>query len=202
VYAGLGGVAFGVTSWGAVLFDLECDGDLDLFVANGYTSPDYQGTGICVGQPNHLFMGTGDGRFEEISARAGPALAVAVASRAVVGCDYDQDGDLDLLVTANNGPVQLLRNEAPRAGHWLGLRLRGANGNTAAIGAEVTVELDGRLIRRSLHAGSGYLGGNPPELLLGLGPAPEHVTVEVRWPSGGRSRHELATDRWTTLTEE
>ncbi|MEM7309336.1 MAG: CRTAC1 family protein [Planctomycetota bacterium] len=203
VPSGLGPSGIGATSWGAELFDAENDGDLDLFVANGYTSPDYESTGICVGQPNHFFENDGRGGFVEASAGAGRALARELPSRCAVGCDFDRDGDVDLVVTANNGPVQLLRNELPqeRRGHWLLIRLRGAGANTHAIGAEVTLTAGERTQRRSLRAGTSYLGGNPPELHFGLGEAATGE-VSVRWPSGAESRHAIeAVDRVVVLGE-
>jgi hypothetical protein len=200
VAAGLVG-SIGYTSWGAVLFDLECDGDLDLFVANGYTSPDYESTGICVGQPNHLLANDGNGHFTDISALAGSALARALPSRAVAACDFDRDGDLDLVVTANNSVLQFLRNDAPRKGRWLGLRLLNGDNDSPAIGAEVTLRSGSRTWRRSLGAGTSYLSGNPPELHFGLGAVPDWIHAEVRWPSGETSNLELQVDGWRTVRE-
>ncbi len=197
VRAGLGGAGIGVTSWGAVLFDLEADGDLDLLVANGYTSPDYRSTGICVGQPNHLFLKQEDGKFHRVEGLA--ALERRLPSRAAAACDYDRDGDLDILITANNAPVELLRNDAPRQGHWLGITLRGEGGNRHAIGAEVTVHAGDLLLVRSLRSGTSYLACEPAELLFGLGEA-ERVQVEVRWPWGKTTTHGIEqVDRWIEL---
>lgn len=205
VTAGLGPWGIGFTSWGVELFDADNDGDLDAFVANGYTSPDYESTGICIGQPNHWFENDGKGRFTEASASAGPALAVQLASRCVIACDYDQDGGVDLVVTANNGPVQLLHNTARDRGHWLGVRLRGRGGNTQAIGALVELVTPQGSQRRELRAGTGYLGGNAPELSFGIGPATAVTEVRVRWPDGSRSSHagtELGgIDRFVTLSQ-
>ncbi|MCP3917010.1 MAG: CRTAC1 family protein [bacterium] len=186
VRSGLGPAGIGATSWSAVLFDVENDADLDLLVTNGYTSPDYASTGICVGQPNHLFLGTGNGRFEEVN--AGAALSRPLASRAAAACDYDRDGRVDFAVTSNNGPVQLLANRTPAAGRWIIVRLRGKGANTRAIGAEVSV--DGKLVR-SVRAGSGYLACHANEVHFGLGDAKTPVEVEVRWPSGERTAHEV-----------
>lgn len=202
VRAGLGPPSVGVTGWGCVFFDLDLDGDLDLFVANGYTSPDYQGTGICVGQPDHLFRNDGSGRFEDLAPLAGPDVRVPLASRAALACDYDQDGALDLLVTANNGRLRLLVNQAPREGHWLGLRLRGRGANTHAIGARVTVRAGERQFLQVLGAGTGYLGGNAPELHFGLGRNAGEARIEVRWPSGATTHHTTPVDRFVTLREE
>lgn len=211
VETGLASSGVGTTSWGGVLFDADNDADLDLFVPNGYTSPDYRTTGICVGQPNQFFWNDGAGHFADASVEAGIAVTRALPSRAALAADLDQDGDLDLVVTTNNGPLQVLQNmarETGRApGHFVTVRLRGAGKNTHAIGARVTVvtkATDGteRRQTRSLLAGKTYLAGNPPELHFGLGSASQIVRFEVQWPSGQRT--ELPggpVDRIVTLEE-
>jgi len=201
VAAGLGD-SIGYTSWGALLFDLECDGDLDLFVANGYTSPDYEGTGICVGQPNHLLTNDGTGRFTDVSSEAGGALQRALPSRAAAGCDFDRDGDVDLVVTANNSALQVLRNDTPRAGRWLGLRLLHGPNDSPAIGAEVTLVSGSRSWRQSLRAGTSYLAGNPAELHFGLGEVADQIQAKVRWPSGKITSVDLQVDGWRTVRED
>ena len=202
VRSGLGPSGIGRTSWGAELFDLELDGDLDLYVANGYTSPDYESTGICVGQTDLLFLGNGRGRFEEANQLAPDAMAISLASRGAAGADHDRDGDVDLLVTANNGRLVLLRNDAERAGTWLGLRLRWTGSlNPYAIGARVEVtDSKGRTRNRTLRAGQGYLTGNAPELHFGLGNAEGAARVTVTWPDGKRTEHEAEPGVWSTLT--
>ena len=182
--------SLGVTSWGPVLFDLELDGDLDVFVANGYTSPDYASTGICLGQPDHLFLNQGTA-FVEASLTHMENEPFPCASRGAIACDYDQDGDEDLLVTANNGAVRLLRNDSPRAaGHTsIRIRLAGGGANPRGIGAEVTLFTPGGEFRRSLRAGEGYLTGGPGELLFGLGACKESIRATVRWPSGQQTEH-------------
>ena len=174
-------------------------------MANGYTSPDYESTGICVGQPNHYFENAGEGRFEAAFAAAGPDLAVRLASRAAVACDYDQDGDLDLVVTANNGRVQLLQNRTEERGDdssWLLVRLAGRGPNSRGVGAEVSLRAGELELRRSLLAGASYLGGNPPELFFGLGALEAAGEIVVRWPSGTESRHPVpGLDRPLLLEE-
>ncbi len=204
VGSGLGPAGIGVTSWGVAWFDAELDGDLDLFIANGYTSPDYVSTGICVGQPNHFFLNEGRGKFQEASETAGPALAVERASRCVLTCDYDQDGDLDILVTSNNGWVQLLRNESPRGkNHFLGLRLKDLAGNQNGIGARVTLTAGDQTLSRSMRAGTGYLGGNAPELLFGLGPHEGPVKAQVTWRNGQTTQVEIpTTDGYFTIASD
>lgn len=203
VDAGLAQLSVGVTGWGCELADFDLDGDLDLFYANGYTSPDYESTGICVGQPCHYFVNDGAGNFRAAFDEAGPDVAVPLASRAAVTCDFDHDGDLDIAVTANNGRFRLLRNDATRGkNHWLGLRLRGVGANTHAIGAQVVVEAGGQKLLRSLRAGTGYLSGNAPELHFGLGEATTVTSCTVRWPSGKETTHAIErVDGTVTLAE-
>lgn len=203
VQAGLAQLSVGVTKWGAEVADFDLDADLDLAYANGYTSPDYESTGICVGQPAHYFEGDGDGHFIAAFERAGSDFALPMSSRCLLACDYDQDGDLDLVVTANNGRVRLLRNELEHGKrHWLGVRLRGKGGNTFAIGAEVTLKIAGRELRRTLRAGTSYLGGNAPELHFGLGTAERVEACSVRWPDGQATTIEVArVDAFVTITE-
>ncbi|MCP5020139.1 MAG: CRTAC1 family protein, partial [bacterium] len=204
VTAGLGQAGIGVTSWGVAWIDAELDGDLDLFVANGYTSPDYVSTGICVGQPNHFFLNQGRGRFENASLQAGPALAAERASRCVLPCDYDQDGDWDILVTANNGWVQLLQNQSPRAkNHFIGLRLKGQGQNPFGIGARVTITAGDKTLVRSMRAGMGYLGGNAPEMLFGLGEHAGPIQVQIAWPGGSETNVTInKVDTYFTITSD
>ena len=202
VQSGLGPSGIGKTSWGAELFDLELDGDLDLFVANGYTSPDYESTGICVGQRDLFYVGNGKGEFRNASALATDALARPLASRGAIGADYDRDGDIDLAITANNGRLQLLTNIAEHRGKWLGLRLRQRGPNRYAIGARVLVTTsDGRTRSATLRAGHGYLTGNPPELHFGLGDVEGLEGVSVTWPDGDVSEFSPQVDQWTTLSK-
>lgn len=207
VRSGLGPASVGATSWGAELFDADLDGVLDLYVANGYTSPDYVSTGICVGQPDQFFLGVGGGRFEEASGEL-PQLLRPLPSRAAAACDWDRDGDVDIAVTANNAALRLFTNTtiggAVRTpdGRWLGVRLRAAGKNTHAIGAEVTIRSGDQLWRRSLRAGQSYLVGNPPELHFGLGEIDAIDELVVRWPSGAETKHAVdALDRWMEIAE-
>ncbi|QDV06280.1 FG-GAP repeat protein [Planctomycetes bacterium Poly30] len=201
VRSGLGPSGIGKTSWGAELFDLDLDGDLDLYVANGYTSPDYESTGICVGQTDQLFLGDGTGKFRLADPLPPAVTTIAQSSRGAIGADHDQDGDVDLLVTSNNGRVILLRNDSPRLGEWKGIRLRQPGLNPYAIGATVTIKLtNDETHRQSLRAGQGYLTGNAPELHFGLGKATAIDSIEVTWPGGQKTTHEAPLNTWQTLT--
>ncbi|MFT5286414.1 MAG: hypothetical protein ACI8TQ_002582 [Planctomycetota bacterium] len=198
----LGRYGVGFTSWGVEFLDADLDGDLDLFVANGYTSPDYESTGICVGQPNHFFLNDGEGRFHEQFDSA--PLADELASRAVLACDFDRDGDPDLVITSNNGPLALLENRTEQIapGNWVGVSLKGRGANSFGIGAEISLQADDRLLRRSMRAGSSYLAGNPPEVLFGLSSFDKAIDLSIRWPSGRTSQHRVAElNRFVTIEE-
>jgi hypothetical protein len=203
VQAGVAQLSVGLTKWGVELADFDLDGDLDLFYANGYTSPDYESTGICVGQPCHYFENDGEGHFTAAFEKAGADVALPLSARCALACDYDQDGDLDIVVTSNNGRVRLLRNETSHEKrHWLGVRLRAKGVNTFAIGAEVTLKSGGKQRRRSMRAGTSYLGGNAPELHFGLGAASRVDECIVRWPDGKESKYSIEkTDAFVTLSE-
>jgi hypothetical protein len=202
VEAGLAQASVGVTKWGCELADFDNDGDLDLFYVNGYTSPDYESTGICVGQPGHYFENDGEGKFTPAFEKAGPDLAAPLPSRAAVACDYDHDGDLDVAVTANNGRARLFENTLASKHAWLGVRLRGRGPNTHAIGAEVELQAGDRTWRRTLRAGTSYLSGNAPELHFGLGATEKVDGLTVRWPSGQTSRHAVdALRTFVTIAE-
>jgi hypothetical protein len=190
VKAGLAAPSVGRTGWGAELFDAEGDGDLDLLLLNGYTSPDYESTGICMGQPAHFFLNDGAARFEAAFGRLGAFGAELRPWRCLAGADFDRDGDLDFLATSNNGPARfLVRNAVGRVpgARWLALRLAGRPGNPDAIGALVQIEAEGLTLVQEQRAGTSYLAGNPPELLFQLPPGPDEVSISVRWPFGGSS---------------
>lgn len=204
VKSGLGPSGIGKTSWGAELFDLDLDGHLDLYVANGYTSPDYESTGICVGQTDLLFLGDGRGRFRPANDLAPEAMSVSLASRGAIGADYDRDGDVDLLVTSNNGPLVLLQNRTERAGRWIGIRLNDADSlNRFAIGARVQVTTkDGAVRVGTIRAGHGYLTAGAAELHFGVGDVEGDAAVEIRWPDGKTTAAPLPLGSWHTIQAE
>jgi hypothetical protein len=190
------------TGFGTDWFDYDNDGWPDLFVANGAVN----GIEAQRGQPspfrmkNQLFRNTGDGRFVEASTAAGPAFARAEISRGAAFGDIDNDGDTDIVVTNNNGPVRLLINQ-DGGNHWLQVAADQGAGNRFGFGAWVGVERAGRpTLWRRIRTDGSYLSAGDPRVHVGLGPAAAFDAVIVQWPDGKRERWTgLAGDRLVTL---
>lgn len=197
---------FGYTGFGTQWFDYDNDGWLDLFIANGgVTIP---GTGRSSGsvyaQRSQLFHNEGRGkRFRETSELGGPAFQMPEVSRAAAFGDIDNDGALDIVVTNNNGPVRLLRNQIGARNHWLIVKLEATAGNRFAIGAEVTLLRPGQdALRRRVNTDSSYLSANDVRAHFGLGDKPQIDAVLVRWPDGSEERFEgIKSDRIVKLRQ-
>ncbi|MEM7204112.1 MAG: FG-GAP-like repeat-containing protein [Planctomycetota bacterium] len=200
--------AFGVadTSFGIGLLDVENDGVPEVFIASGAVirsarprRPDHP-----YAEPNQLLRWRADGRFEDVTARAGPGLQLVEMSRGAVLGDYDEDGDVDVLVTNNRGDLHLLRNDSATAGHhWLRVRTIGTTSNRDGIGAVVEVVAGARRARRLVAPHQGYASSHDPRLHFGLGPeAGDPAAVTIQWPSGRVERWGgLALDRTHVLRE-
>ena len=194
------------TGFGTLFFDYDNDGALDLFVANGAVQllPQLvrEKHPFPLGQPNQLFRNTGKAGLVEIGAEAGPDLQLLEVSRGAAFGDVDNDGDTDVLVTNNNGPVRLLLNQVGNRNHWLGLRLVGKTGRDM-LGAQVDVVTgSGTNLRRRVRTDGSYLVGNDPRVLVGLGQAREVKSVRVRWPDGTSEEWKsVPVDRYTRLKE-
>ena len=151
--------------------------------------------------PRVLFRNLGGGRFEELLDTAGPAIAEAHASRGVAFGDFDNDGDLDILIMNINEPPSLLRNDTSGTGHWLKVKLLGTRSNRSAIGAVVTALYGGRRQAQAVLGASGYLSCGDRRLHFGLGAATS-ADVEIIWPSGVReSVKDLRADQLVTVKE-
>ncbi len=201
--SGLGAPSIGATGFGTALADFDGDGWLDVIAVNGEvrTIPEQRAAGdpLPLRQPNQLFLNRG-GSFVDASARA-PVLALPAVSRGAAVGDVDNDGDLDVVVNDNSGPVQLLINQVGAASHWLGLRLRTASGRDA-LGAEASFVRAGEPPRRQRsRTDSSFLVARDPRVVFGLGADPAPGRVIVSWPAGEReSFDDLAIDRYHTLT--
>ncbi len=185
--------AWGLSAWsvpwtgfGIALFDQDHDGRLDGVVANGAVN--VWGTPFReenpYAEPKQFFRRDDRGRFYDASAEAGPALAVADVSRAAIVGDYDNDGDVDVLITNNGGPAQLLRNENRPGLSWTMLDLIPMGGGRHAINARLELRVKEHLYRREIRPHAGYLSSNDPRVHVGLGQARRIDRLGVTWPDG------------------
>ncbi|MGZ8812208.1 MAG: CRTAC1 family protein [Thermoanaerobaculia bacterium] len=168
-------------------FDYDLDGLLDIFAANGHVSDDISTVQprVKYAEPAHLFRNLGAKKFDEVTARAGAALQRPVVARGAAYGDFDNDGDLDLLVTSNNGPARLLRNDGGNRNHVLRVRLAGVASNRDGAGARVRVTLDnGASLWSMVMTGSSYCSQSELPLTFGLGQRTGIKSIEVTWPSG------------------
>ena len=184
VDAGLAAATVPQLGWGTHFLDADLDGNLDLFVANDHVYPqvDVTETGALYAQPNQLFHNDGNGVFADITRVSGPGMAVIKVSRGSCIGDYDGDGDIDVFVVNLNDTPTLLRNDSPTPGHWLAVRLEGADKRTVT-GSRVRVFAAGAQQIATLSAAGGYLGSNETVLRFGLG-ATRVAHVGVTWSDG------------------
>jgi hypothetical protein len=174
------------TGFGTGAFDVDCDGLLDLFVANGRVEfhAELVQSGDPYAEPDQLLLQRPKGRFADVSAASGPAFALVESGRGAAFGDYDEDGDVDVLVANRDGPARLLRNDTRRRGSWMEVRVLERRGRDA-YGAFVRVTAGGATRVHEVRAASSYLATNDPRVHLGLGPAAKVDEVVVRWPEGG-----------------
>lgn len=182
--------SFLLTGFGVHWFDFDNDGWLDLYAVNGAVTliPALRGDPYPFHQLNQLFRNLGErGRFQEVSGLAGRALALSEVSRGAAFGDIDNDGDIDVVVSNNNGPVRLLLNQAGPEGHWLLVRLQGTEDNRDGLGARLVLTREGeKPLWRRAHTDGSYLSASDPRVHFGLGTNPDIESVEVHWPKGGK----------------
>ena len=180
-------------SWGGGFFDFDNDGDLDVLQVNGDLKHP-------TGRPDLLLENLGDGTFDV--ADGGPYFAKEKLGRGGAFADFDNDGDVDILVTNLNARPVLLRNDLDNGNHWIVLRLVATKGNRDALGARVTVRAGDREWTRVRHAPSGYLTQSDPRLHFGLGDVSEIDSLEIVWPDGQRETFSgIGVDGIRTLTQ-
>ncbi len=185
VAAGLGRTSFHFVGFGTGFFDRDNDGDLDLLVANGHVYPQIEraGSGTTYAQPNQLLDNRG-GRFELLLPSDGDSLGSAKVSRGSAIADYDNDGDLDILVTNLDDRPTLLRNDVGNRHNWLGVELVGRKSNRSGIGARLYLAAGGEVQVRDIISGSSFLSSEDPRAHFGLGRIETVDSLQVRWPSG------------------
>jgi len=197
---GLGAVSRPMVGWGAGLLDLDNDGRLDVFVANGHLMHHLPRNPLA--QRQLLFHQGEGGRFVDVGLGSGEYFAGLHPGRGNAAGDLDNDGDLDLVIVHQNQPVVLLRNDSVRARLGLRLRLEGVASNRSAIGAVVTVEAAGRTLTRPMLGGGGYLSQNDSRLVVGLGDGPAAERVVVSWPDGQIDRYDRLDAAYPWLLRE
>jgi enediyne biosynthesis protein E4 len=204
VASGVGAATGGMTGFGTGWFDYDNDGWLDLFVANGAvnTIASQRGQSRPLRMRNQLFHNVG-GHFEETSGAAGPPFATLEVGRGAAFGDIDNDGDIDIVVTTNGGPVQLLLNQSASQNHWVQLKLVGRAGNRRAHGALVGLERRGMPTQwRRVHSDGSYLSASDDRVHFGIGASTKVDAVSVQWPDGNKERWTgVAVDAQTELRE-
>jgi hypothetical protein len=136
-----------------------------------------------------VFRNLGKGQFEELLGQAGPGVSALHSSRGCAFGDFDNDGDVDIVIVNHNEPPSLLRNDVDAANHWLKIKLMGVQSNRSAIGARVTVHYGDKIQVQEVLSQSSYLSVNDSRLHFGLGPAAV-ADIEIRWPLGRIERLE------------
>jgi hypothetical protein len=184
--AGIGSPSRNSLGFGCVLADMDLDGALDLVVANGHIDDTVRNIRGNVGyaQAPHLFLNQGNGTFRDVAADAGIDFARPRVGRGLAYGDFDRDGDLDLLVTTNNGPAMLFRNDQIAGNRSVRFRLVGTTSNRDAIGAVVQIFYGGTAQSRMVKSGSSYLSQSELAVTFGVGRRDQVERVVISWPSG------------------
>ena len=190
-------------SFGAGLVDFDNDGYPDILIATGTVYPELSRylPRYVARSPRILFRNQGNGKFVQINSEAGPDVNARHCSRGMAFGDFDNDGDMDVLIMNVNEPPTLLRNDAPQENHWIKIRLEGTKSNRSAIGARVLARYGGKVQAQEVVSQTSYLSANDPRLHFGLGAA-KTVDIEVHWPLGLVEKHAaLAAGQLVTIRE-
>jgi hypothetical protein len=200
--AGLG-VETRFISWGAGMFDLDNDGYPDLFWVTGSVYPEIEKVlpNYPLKSPRIVFRNLRNGKFEELLDQAGPGIGAAHASRGCAFGDFDNDGDVDVLIMNLNEPPSLLRNDVKGDNRSIKVKLLGTKSNRSAIGARVTARYGGKVQAQEVLSQASYYSANDLRLHFGLG-ASDKVDLDVRWPNGDVERvANVPANRMITIRE-
>ncbi len=186
VASGIGAASRNTLGFGCAFFDVDLDGRLDLAAANGHIDATVRNVQAHTGyaQPPHLFLNQGGGRFRDMAAEAGIEFAAPKVARGLAYGDFDNDGDLDLLLTTNQGPALLYRNDLTNGNRGLRLRVTGTKSNRDGIGTVVRLWTPEGPQMRTVKSGSSYLSQSELPVTFGLGPRDRAQRLLVEWPSG------------------
>jgi len=202
--SGIGAASKTTLGFGCAFLDADLDGRLDLAVANGHIDETVRNIRGNVGyaQAPQLFLNSGGETFHDVATEAGSDFAKAKVGRGLAAGDFDRDGDLDLLVTTNNGPAYLYRNDQSAGHRAMRFHLRGVKSNRDAIGATVRLYSGGEMQSRTVQGGSSYLSQSELPVTFGLGGRDRVERVVVDWPNGGTQEFKnLVAGKAYQLTE-
>jgi len=197
------GVETRFTNWGTGLIDLDNDGYPDVFIVTGSVYPEVERKfpQYPYKTPRILFRNLGNGTFEQLQTQGGPGITTPRSSRGCAFGDFDNDGDIDVLIMNMNEPPSLLRNDVDTKQHWIKVKLEGVKSNRSAIGARVIAHYGGKKQVQAVVSQSSYYSCNDPRLHFGLGPVTS-ADIEVFWPNGLHEFHKgLPADQLVTLRE-
>jgi enediyne biosynthesis protein E4 len=201
---GLGAASRNTLGFGCVFFDADLDGMQDIAIANGHIDDTVRNIRGNVGyaQPAQLFHNLGGGKFRDVANEVGGGYDKPKVGRGLAVGDFDRDGDLDVLLTTNNGGAHLYRNDVADVNRSIRFRLVGTQSNRDAIGAMVRVHSEGRQQTRMVRSGSSYLSQSELPVTFGVGKADEIERAVIEWPNGRTEEHKkLKTQKTFQVTE-
>jgi len=203
--SGLGEISLQYLGWGAGFEDFDNDGLPDIFVANGHVYPqvDALDAGQHYAQRKEVYHNLGSGKFKELARDAGGDLLIPKSSRGAAFGDFDNDGDIDVLVINMNDRPSLYRNERRNENHWITFRLEGSRSNRDAVGARVEIWAGGKRQIHEVRSGGSYLSHNDMRLHFGLGSASRVDRILIRWPNGNmEDLPGMEGDQFVTIKEK
>jgi hypothetical protein len=194
-----------MSGWGLKFFDYDNDGNLDLMIANGHPDDLIEKLRPNVGFREPLLLFQNDGKeLRNVNARSGPVFSKPLSARGLALGDFNNDGAVDVLISMNDAPPLLLKNEVGANNSWLGLNLVGTRANRDAIGALITYQAGDMKRRRMKVGGGSYLSSHDPRLVLGLGQHAKIDWLEIKWPRPSATVErftDLPMNRYITIVE-
>ena len=177
-------------AFGVFFFDYDLDGYPDIFAANGHIDEEINRVQpkVRYQQPPLLFRNLGQRHFENVTAAMGPEFNRPIVARGAAYADYDHDGDLDVIISTNNGPAYLFRNDGGNKNNWLNVRLTGTKSNRSAIGAVVRIESASGKQWNMVRSGSSYCSQSDLALTFGVGHDTKVTQLQIEWPSGAKQQ--------------